>query len=74
MVWSAMFEGRSDETLETARKVASKIPDHLNRDNWPRYEMFASQPYYAMVRFGMWDRFLEEPKPDKDARLMTGIM
>ena len=31
MVWSAMFEGRSAETLEMARKVASKIPSTSTR-------------------------------------------
>jgi tetratricopeptide (TPR) repeat protein len=73
MVWSAMFEGRSAETLEMARKVASKIPDHLDEENWDAYELFRSQPLYAMVRFGMWDEILAEPQPIERARYMTGI-
>ena len=73
MVWSAMFEGRSAETVEMARKVASKIPDHIDEKNWDAYELFRSQPMYAMVRFGMWDEVLAEPKPIEKARYMTGV-
>ena len=73
MVWSAMFEGRSAETLEMARKVASKIPDHIDEDNWGAYELFRSQPLYAMVRFGMWDEVLAEPQPIEKATFMTGV-
>ncbi len=68
-----MFEGRSAECLEMARKVASKIPDHIDEENWSAYELFRSQPFYAMVRFGMWDEVLAEPKPIKKAQFMTGI-
>jgi hypothetical protein len=73
MVWSAMFQGRSVETLELARKVAAKIPDHIDEKNWSAYELFRSQPFYAMVRFGMWDEVLAEPKPIERSQYMTGI-
>ena len=73
MVWSAMFEGRSAKALEMARKVANKIPDHIDEKNWSAYELFRSQPYYTMVRFGMWDEVLAEPKPIEKAQFMTGI-
>ena len=68
-----MFEGRSAEALEMARKVANKIPDHIDDKNWDAYELFRSQPYYAMVRFGMWDEVLAESKPIEKAPFMTGI-
>lgn len=73
MVWSAMFEGRSAETLEMARKVAHQIPEHIDESNWDAYELFRSQPIYAMVRFGMWDEVLAEPRPVEKARFMTGV-
>ena len=73
MVWSAMYEGRRAETLSLARKVAGKIPDHIDEKNWDSYELFRSQPFYAMVRFGMWDDVLTEPKPIEKSRYMTGI-
>lgn len=73
MVWSAMFEGRSAESLDMARKVASKIPEHVDEDNWGAYELFRSQPIYAMVRFGLWNEVLAEPKPVAKAKFMTGV-
>ena len=73
MVWSAMFEGRSAEALEMARKVAGKIPEHIDEKNWRKYELFRSQPFYTMVRFGMWDEVLAEPRPIPKARFMTAI-
>ncbi len=73
MVWSAMFEGRSAEALELARKVAGKIPDHVDERNWGSYELFRSQPYSTMVRFGMWEEILAEPRPTERAPYLTGI-
>ena len=73
MVWSAMYEGRSTEALEMARKVASKIPDHIDEKNWDAYELFRSQPLTTMVRFGLWDEVLAEPKPIEKARYLTAI-
>jgi predicted Zn-dependent protease len=40
---------------------------------WALYETFLSQPMFVMVRFGMWDAMLAEPKPDVESRFMTGI-
>ena len=73
MVWSAMFEGRSAESLTAARKVAEKIPADVPDPLWSVYELFRSQPYYTMVRFGMWDEILAEQKPVERARFMTGV-
>ncbi len=73
MVWSAMFEGRSAEALEMARKVAAKIPAHIDEKSWMWYELFRSQPFYTMVRFGMWDDVLAEPRPIAKAQFMTAI-
>ncbi|MEJ2086230.1 MAG: hypothetical protein P8Y44_11205 [Acidobacteriota bacterium] len=73
MVWSAMFEGRSADALAAARKVAEKIPADVPDEVWSVYELFRSQPYYTMVRFGMWEEILSEPKPIDRARFMIGV-
>jgi tetratricopeptide (TPR) repeat protein len=75
MAWSAMFQGRSKEALEAARKIVEKVPPELSADKntWALYETFLSQPMFVMVRFGMWDKMLAEPKPDLESRFMTGI-
>ncbi|KPJ78273.1 MAG: hypothetical protein AMJ54_04620 [Deltaproteobacteria bacterium SG8_13] len=75
MAWSAMFQGRPEAALEAARKIVEKVPPDLSADKntWALYETFLSQPMFVMVRFGMWDRMLAEPKPDIESRFMTGI-
>jgi len=75
MAWSAMFQGRSKEALEAARKIVEKVPPELSADKntWALYETFLSQPMFVMVRFGMWDKMIAEPKPDLESRFMTGI-
>ena len=75
MAWSAMFQGRPQEALQAARKIVDKVPPELSADKnvWALYETFLSQPMFVMVRFGMWEAMLAEPKPDVDSRFMTGI-
>ena len=73
MVWSAMFQGRSEAAMEAARKIADKIPPTLEGNTWALYETFLSQPIYTMARFGQWEAALAEPKPAAKARFMTGI-
>jgi tetratricopeptide (TPR) repeat protein len=75
MAWSAMFQGRPQEALQAARKIVDKVPPELAADKnvWALYETFLSQPMFVMVRFGMWEVMLAEPKPDVASRFMTGI-
>jgi len=75
MAWSAMFQGRAQEALQAARKIVDKVPPELSADKnvWALYETFLSQPMFVMVRFGMWEAMLTEPKPSVDSRFMTGI-
>ncbi len=75
MAWSAMMQGRADAALEAARKIVEEIPNELAADKniWALYETFLSQPVFVMVRFGMWDKMLAEPRPEVDSKFMTGI-
>jgi tetratricopeptide (TPR) repeat protein len=75
MAWSAMVLGRPDEALVAARKIVEKVPNELssNKNVWALYETFLSQPTFVMVRFGMWEKMLSEPRPDADSRFMIGI-
>ena len=75
MAWSAMFQGRPEAALEAARKIVAKVPPEISADKnaWALYETFLSQPMFVMVRFGMWDAMMAEPKPDTGSRFMTGI-
>jgi tetratricopeptide (TPR) repeat protein len=75
MAWSAMLQGHPERALAAARKIVAKVPPELSADKnvWALYETFLSQPMFVMVRFGMWEEMLAEPKPDLESEFMTGI-
>ena len=62
-LWTAATaEGRSELAIDSARKVADKVPHHLS-GQLPWTHDFPMVPLYAMVRFGRWEEVLSEPKP-----------
>ena len=62
-LWTAAtIEGRSELAIDSARKVAAKVPHHLS-GQLPWTHEFPMVPLYAMVRFGRWEEVLSEPKP-----------
>lgn len=71
--WSAMFQGRSDEAITAARKVATSV-GVISRDNiWGLYESFGSQPLYVLARFGKWEEILAEGVPGEGSIFMNGV-
>jgi tetratricopeptide (TPR) repeat protein len=73
MVWSAMFQGASENAMIRAREVQSKIPIDKSGNAFGAYETFLAQPLYVMVRFGMWDRILAEPEPAESNLFVRGV-
>ncbi len=73
LAWAATMQGRSAEALAAARKVASRVPKDMHGDDWALYQTFLSMPLDVMVRFGMWDTILTEPRPPENARFWTGM-
>jgi len=75
LAWSAMVQGRPQAALDAARKIVEKVPAELaaNKNVWALYETFLSQPMFVLVRFGMWQEMLDEPRPDVESQFMTGI-
>lgn len=73
LVWSAMYLGRSEDALRAARRVEAAIPSSIEGDGLRSFEQFISQPLVAMVRFGDWDKVLNEPKPPQASKYWTGI-
>lgn len=72
-LWAAAtIEGRSGLAIETARKIASKVPHHLG-GQLPWTHDFPMVPLYAMVRFGKWEEILSEPKPHLPAPYPNAI-
>lgn len=70
--WAASMEGNSKVALESARKVADKIPPQVLHE-LGFLQGFLVVPYHAMVRFGQWEEILREPKPTFDSPFTNGI-
>lgn len=68
LFYSRMMEGRSDETLETARKVADEVGS-----GFPLAGRFRTLPLFALVRFSRWDEILAEPRPPADRPFETAV-
>ncbi len=66
------MEGRSAEAIETARKLAERVPVELARQILP-LEAWTAAPLCALVRFGKWEAVLKEPQPPTDLRYLTGL-
>jgi tetratricopeptide (TPR) repeat protein len=73
LVWAGIMQGRRDEALAAARKVAGKVPPDFREDNWALYQTLLSLPLYTMARFGQWDAILAEPQPSDDVRFHRGM-
>ncbi|MFT7652924.1 MAG: tetratricopeptide (TPR) repeat protein [Limisphaerales bacterium] len=73
LVWAAMFQGRSVEAMAGAREVQSKIPVDMEGNAFAAFETFLSQPLYVMVRFGLWQQALDEPRPAANNQFMQGV-
>jgi tetratricopeptide (TPR) repeat protein len=73
LVWAATMQGRSSAALAAARKVASRVPADMHGDDWALYQSFLSMPLEIMLRFGMWDEILAEPRPPAGSHFWTGM-
>lgn len=68
--FAATFDGQSGIALESAQKVAAKIPDTVLAE-MPLTAGFRVVPYWANVRFGRWDAILQEPAPPETSVFLT---
>jgi tetratricopeptide (TPR) repeat protein len=73
LAWAAQVEGRKVDALAAARKVAEREPSNEKGMAWGLYDTFLAFPLYTLVRFGMWDEALAEPKPDENNLYLTAI-
>jgi tetratricopeptide (TPR) repeat protein len=69
---AGQMEGRSQESLAAARRVATDIPLSAYQEV-PAMEDFMPLPLFAMVRFGQWDAILNEPQPQAEFQYATAI-
>jgi tetratricopeptide (TPR) repeat protein len=72
-LWAAATaEGRSDEAITAARRLASAVPAHKLAE-FPPVEDFLTVPILTLLRFGRFDSVLAEPKPPESQRYATAF-
>jgi tetratricopeptide (TPR) repeat protein len=72
-LWAAAAaEGRSDEAITAARRLAASVPAHKLAEV-PPLEDFLTVPIVTLVRFGRFDAALAEPKPPAEQRYRTAF-
>ena len=69
---SETFEGKSEKSLETAKRLSAVLTPDAARAAPPAHELFAVR-YFAPVRFGKWEQLLAEPAPPDDLRYALGM-
>jgi tetratricopeptide (TPR) repeat protein len=63
LAYSAAMEGRKAEAVDAANKLVASMPLAMLQ-TMPGYDWYVAEKYEALVRFGLWDEMLAEPKPD----------
>lgn len=71
LAYSAAMEGRKAEALEAARTTIEAVPDAV-LSMMPGFDWCLTENYPVMLRFGLWDEMLAEPKPNPAFKARTG--
>ncbi len=66
LAYAAMFDGRQEIAVKAARDMIEQVPIELVRQFPDFIDGFLAIPTHVMVRFGLWDDMLKEPKPPDD--------
>lgn len=72
LAYSASMQGRRDESLEASRRAATHIPTDIVC-GMPGMDFFLAEPLQVMVRFGLWEEALAEPKPNEQYPVLTAL-
>ncbi|MBX2991517.1 MAG: tetratricopeptide repeat protein [Bacteroidetes bacterium] len=73
LAYAAMFEGRKELAMKAARDMVEQIPLEVVREYADYLDGFIAVPTHVMVRFGMWEEILSEPKPPDDLIATTAF-
>jgi tetratricopeptide (TPR) repeat protein len=69
---SAAMEGRKEISISAARDLVENLSAaHLKQD--PTLQWFIPVPYFVNARFGLWDKMLQEPKPNANYQYALGM-
>lgn len=72
--YAAMMTGESKVAIQAAQHTAMMPkPRSLRGPGSDSMQHFYSLPFYALAKFGMWDKILAEPALDNDLVYPTGV-
>jgi len=66
LAYAAMFDGQKKIAVQAARDMIAQIPLEIVRAYPDFLDGFIAVPTHVMVRFGMWNELIAEPKPPED--------
>jgi len=73
VTYASMFDGRRALAMQGARDMVQLIPLEVVRQMPDYLDAVLAAPIHVMVRFGMWDSLLAEPKPPADLQAWTAF-
>jgi tetratricopeptide (TPR) repeat protein len=71
LAYSAAMEGRRAEALDAMKQLRVNYPEEAMLA-MPGTDWYGVEPYLVMVRFGLWDEILAEPRPNPALQALTG--
>jgi tetratricopeptide (TPR) repeat protein len=73
LAYAAMFDGQRATALRAARDMVAQVPLEVVRQFPDAIEGFLGIPVHVLVRFGLWDEMLAEPRPEADLLATTAF-
>lgn len=73
LAYAAMFEGRSAVALNAARDLTKELPAEVVRAMPAFLDAFMAVPLHVLVRFGRFERILDEPQPESHLPFTTAM-
>lgn len=73
LAYAAMFDGQKEVALKAARETVEQIPLELVRQFPDFLDGFLAVPTHVLVRFGLWEEMLKEPRPPADLYVTTAF-
>ncbi len=74
LTFAAMMAGMRDASLEAARSTAAATDREMMREpGLGALQHYVTTPLRVMVRFGMWDEILREPRPEGELPYMDAM-
>lgn len=73
LTYAAMFDGQKELALSASNTMIEQIPLELVRAYPDFMDGFIAVPTHVLVRFGMWEELISQPKPPEDFYLTTAF-